>query len=349
MQAKRYQGKLDTLKPEAITELRQLISLIEQFSCDQNLQIRGQLNTGLTAAEMLRDDAGHLTNITLGLAIGLQQIPPEDLQELIPGQKVAAFHFGYDAGRVAVIDQPFRSALHDAELASAALEQLIEDGQFVINELERSNVSPRLKHAFDALHTKLISHKNIVQVGLCNQRCAGQLNAYIDELSGSLFELLRSHVESVFSVLAQFQDWRQFSENAAATRIDKSTVSELTTSARSLALYLKDNGDVADSVPNALETVVDWVEQGDVYDKRDVLGLVRTLENLFSVVAKSALSLASEVKGEARKAAAKLIVVGMIGVVTAGFGVAMGKIPGAEWVESTVNYLKANASSIVPK
>ncbi|WP_139187103.1 hypothetical protein [Rhizobium mongolense] len=65
-----------------------------------------------------------------------------------------------------------------------------------------------------------------------------------------------------------------------------------------------------------------------------MLALTSTLQNFWSLIAKSAL--AKEVASEGRKFVAKAII-GLLAATTAGTLAAFGKVPGAEWIETTVS------------
>ncbi|CAN7266175.1 hypothetical protein [Rhizobium sp. LjRoot258] len=96
---------------------------------------------------------------------------------------------------------------------------------------------------------------------------------------------------------------------------------------------------------DALNTVVRWTEDKQS-DKRDVLALTGTLQNLWSLAAKSAL--AKEVVGEGRKLVAKAIIGVLITATTAGALAALGKIPGAEWIETTYSYFRSADDGVPP-
>ncbi|MGO6908028.1 hypothetical protein ACCS96_49015, partial [Rhizobium ruizarguesonis] len=126
----------------------------------------------------------------------------------------AAFQFGFEGERVVVVDQPLRTRERDRDIAAAALEAATEKGVYVGEQLAQSNCSPRLREAFKSLQDKLEARANIIQVGMYNQTCGRVLRGDVEELSPTLFELLRSHVELVFAAASQFDDWRAFRENA---------------------------------------------------------------------------------------------------------------------------------------
>lgn len=317
VEVRRYLSKVDSLRTADIIALDQLIRVIQ-----------------------IPDEDHGLANLILGMKIGLNQLGPEDVLEATPGQKLAAFTFGFEGDVLKVIDQPILAHVRETEIASAALEAAIEQGEYVNEDLAATNASPRLKDAFVRLQATMASHKNIVQVGARAQICNRLLQGDIDELSPTLFGLLIGHLESVRAALAQFEDWRKYSENAAALNVDPGSVAKLTESTGQLAKQLREEMTGEPSVVEALETVKGWVEGSEQPDKRDVLSLARTLENLWSIVTKAVLAIGRDVVSAGRKMLASAILAALL--LTAPTIVPIvGKIPGGEWVETVYSYFKA--------
>lgn len=125
------------------------------------------------------DDRWNLANLLLGLKIGLNQMGPDELLESLPGQKPAAFQFGFDDDRIVVVDQPLRTLDREKDIAATALEAATEKGVYVGEQLALSNCSPRLRDAFRALQDKREARANIIQVGMYNQTCAASCGAML--------------------------------------------------------------------------------------------------------------------------------------------------------------------------
>ncbi|MCZ7887150.1 MULTISPECIES: hypothetical protein [Agrobacterium] len=293
------------------------------------------------------EDSAYLSRLTSGLKIGLNQVTPDDLLESTPGQKTAAFQFAYNNDLLVVIDQPFQSSERDRDIALAALQSAAEHGEHINTDLEGTNVSPRLRHAFAVLQKTLESHSNVVQVGQQAQLCGRMVNADIGELSGSLAGLLLGHVEMVFNTLSQFEDWRVFCENAASSAFTSETVDGMLVGTRELIVSFRESPSVSPAVVQALETVASWAEDGKT-DKRDLLSLARTIENAMSVVIRSALHFAKDVGTVVRKRAVSGTAWLLIGAAATFIVPALSKVPGAEWLQPASAYLKGLASSSGP-
>lgn len=238
-EVRRFLSKIDSIRIGDVESLERHVAHLRDAAGDRLQAFGHEAPISQPLRSIFQDGIG-LLNISAGLKIGLNQLGPDDLLDLVPGQKTAAFQFGFDDGDLlVVVDQPFRPNQRENDMALAALETVIDHGDYVSSELANTNVSPRLKDAFSKLQDTLLSHKNIVQVGARTQICNRLVNADAEELSSSLFNLLIGHVEMVFSALAQFEQWRIYSENAVATDLDKGSVAQLEESARALVDHLR--------------------------------------------------------------------------------------------------------------
>ena len=342
-ETRRQSSKIDALKSADVDRVEAMVGDLREVASQA---LTSKLSAARPIKSILTDEVG-LTNLISGLRIGLTLLRPEDVLEVVPGQKTAAFQFGIMDDVLTVVDQPLRPHQREEDVALAALEGAIEQGEYVNQDLEKTNVSPRLRDGFLRLQAALVSRSNIVQAGARAQICARFVNAEADELSPSQTALLLGHLEAVSAALAQFQEWRTYCENAFALNVDTDSVSKIADSARALAHEVRKTSAINSSVSDALETVVEWVETEPKPDKRDVLSLVRSLENIWSAVTKALLSLGKEVLSEGRKLAAKAIV-GLL-VTTAAMAIpVLGKLPGSEWIQTAYTFFKGTEPPKVP-
>lgn len=274
----------------------------------------------------------------MGLQIGINLLNPAELEDLIPAQKVAAYQFAFAGERIVVVDQPPPASGPESLISAAANETLIEQGNRILIDLRGSNCSPRLIQAFTALQDRLAEHKNAVQVGMLNNACSKITLASTDELSTTLLELLKAHIEGVYSYLAQDPNWRVFIENSISVKLERNDVDELVITARALAAELEKKADTAEeAVPLALRTVADLADATERPDGRVTLALARTIENLVSLVTRAAAALRSDLFSEARKWVAIIVLGALAGLALS----TIAKVPGAEWVPETVAFVLA--------
>ncbi len=283
-------------------------------------------------------DLGLLNQIA-GLKIGLNQLGPDEILDALPGQKTAAFQFIIDDDIIRVVDQPLRPSSREKDMAMAALEGAIEHGAYVASELAATNLSPRVKEAFQQLQTTMGGYKNIVQVGSRAQICNRLVHGNTEELSSTVFSLLIGHIENVFSALAQFEDWRIYSENAAAMNIDAGSVEKLTQATAELISRLRQEPAVDLSVVEALDMASRWVQDGDQLDNRDVLALTRSWENMWSAVSRIVLGLGRDLISDGRKRVATIILTSLLAM--SGIVPVIAKIPGGSWIETVSSYFKS--------
>ncbi len=340
---RRLHGKIDTISMADVESLERNITRLSELSDLAMRPTAGQMLPGdalrVTDALRLLSEGSVLANYTGGLRIGLIQLEPDELIDRVPGQKLAAFQFGFEDETIVVVDQPILAAEREHGIAMAALEAAIDQGDYVVADLQTSNASPRLKDAYARLQSMMGSYKNIVQIGARAQMCSRIVQAEADELSPALFGQLLGHVEAVFAALSQFSDWREYCENASTVPLDRTAIDDLTRATANIIAEIRQSGAAHPSVVDALETVTDWVAQPATIDKRDVFSLTRTLENLWSIVVKATLSLAKESLAEARKAAAKTVLLVLFATGATVVPI-ISKVPGGEWVQTVYNYLK---------
>lgn len=342
---RRQVAQIDTLDREKVVALERQVEEIRDAA---SLAAYDRSSLQFSSFQSLVTDKVGLLNITAGLKIGLNQLEPDDVLELVPGQKTAAFQFEFREDVLVAVDQLPRTTAREALIAEAALAAAIDHASEVAVDLDRSNCSPRLKDAFARLRRTMETHKNIVQVGQYAHVCNKLLQSELVELSDTQFALLTGHVEMVYSALAQFEDWRVFSDNAASVQVDETLVAKLAEGARETILHMRQNTNVDKSVAEALETATSWVEDVGAVEKRDVLSLARTLENIWSAVSKVLLSIGKETISEGKKAIARAIVVFALLSGTAIFVPALEVIPGAGWVKTVYTYLTTGKGAGTP-
>ncbi len=173
---RRHLSKPDALRLDDVQNLEQRIDSLRDAGNSDSLGFAPASPAARELSAIFADN-GNLKNLTAGMRIGLVQLTPEDVLEATPGQKTAAYQFGFSNGTLTLVDQPLRPLAEEAGIAMAALATAIEHGQYVNEDLVMSNASPRLRSAFTRLHDTMLAYANIVQVGSCAQLCHRQVLA----------------------------------------------------------------------------------------------------------------------------------------------------------------------------
>lgn len=292
--------------------------------------------------EQLLSNCDGLINLINGLIFGLKISQPDTLQEILPEQKAAPYQFAFKDDRLVAVES-------DGTITKAGdlLEVLVEQSERIIRDLHGANCSPRLKEAFLAVHKKLAIGASVIQIGVLNGSCARLVSACADELSATLSALLSAHTAGVSAYVAQSPEWREFAANAIDASLDQETFRTLIDSTRALSSRLREHDPViAPSVTEALDQVAAWADDAQKADGRIVLALTRTLENLASLVMRTVASVGTEIAQEGRKMVAKAVILTLVGAAAFGLGSAVGRIPGAEWLQHSLDYF---AKSSQPK
>lgn len=324
---------VDRLDLRASEELMELAIEIRDL-LDRRLRKSPPLDVSANRYISLIDHVNGLINLINGLIFGVKISSGDDIGDLVPDQKPAPFHFVFEQNRIIARDQ-----LNTSDPAGGVLEVLIEQSDRILRDLQGANCSPRLKDAFVALHEKLVTGRNVLQVGVLNGSCSQLVAACADELSSTLQALLSAHHAGVSAFVAQFPEWRDFAANALETALDGEALNSLASSTRELSDRLKGHEDlIAPSVTDALDQVASWTEGSDRPNGRVVLAIARTLENLASLAMKTLSSFSAEVASEGKKMAAKAVVVILVGTTGAGLVSVMAKVPGAEWIRQSIDY-----------
>ncbi|PJI42632.1 MAG: hypothetical protein CTR54_09035 [Rhizobium sp.] len=329
-------SRADRLSPGDLDTFRAEIDHILRLSNDRGLDRQIRDGDSFRKANLaIEQECISIKNMLAGIQIGLNQMSLDELGSLVPDQKIAAFQFGFDGDSIVVLAQPPSTSEPDASIAAASNEVLVEQGFRIAQDLKGSNCSPRLIQAFEALQGRLTKHKNIVEVGMLNVSCSKVALASADELSNTLLELIKAHIDGVYDYLAQHSEWRIFVENSLSTKLARSEVVDLVNTARSLATHFaSDENSASAKVPQALESVATVADDLHRPDGRVTLALARTIENLISLVTRVAAGLRNDVVSEARKWIARsvLVLAATLALPT------LAKVPGAEWIPDAVSY-----------
>lgn len=250
-----------------------------------------------------------------------------------PHQTLAPYQFSIESERLTVLRQPPHPKAGAENIAASALGMLLLQAEDVAEELKNSN-HRRLERAFSRLKNALGSAANPIEIGMLCATYEAQVTSTSDELSESLLALLMSFTNGVTNYVSQFQEWQQFLENAAETRLEKEDGVDLSHIANVLATELERRQDVEKGVPEALRQVAAWNEKIDT--PRSRLSVGRTVLNVvtvcFNAAVKQPLQKAVEVAGIA------VIVVVLQHAVS--HVAVLSKTPEGEWLRPAVKLIE---------
>ncbi|GEM_PF-5090932 len=200
-----------------------------------------------------------------------------DEEELIlpevPDPEPAPYEFAIVERRIVIVDQP--------EELSAISEKaqlfLLEESNRLLERLAISN-SPHVLAELEELQKRIREVSNIIALGMQNMSFSAYVSAVAEELSDGLAASLLAYSASVGRYVAQFDDWREFSETAASLELPP--LSGLVNLASSVSSVLKDNREVADPiVPSVIDDAVKNLNKNSGKPQAK-LALVRIVGNI---------------------------------------------------------------------
>ncbi|RUM19287.1 hypothetical protein EFQ99_31455 [Rhizobium vallis] len=321
-------------------------------------ETRNDIRTTFTAALKLllnhvRDAEQLGTELDGSAAVPRELAPPDKrtidrLVNLVPEQKLAPVQFKIHEGFLSVDHQPSVASNRDIKSADSAREALVSQGKTVVEELGRSNCDTRFLETIISLQSKLEAADDVIQLGILNISCDEMAKRYDAELSGAVAARLRAHINSVAAYVAQFPDWRRYTENAAVVELDESDIRKSVGIADEIVSSLSDEPELIDpEVPHTIKLIKEAVGDPNRALKRTSYALFRTLENLFSKVFEFGAAFASDLatqtstrlaKWGSRAVAGGLItlVLGWAGALTPIFQ----RLPDAGWLTPAISLMR---------
>lgn len=226
----------------------------------------------------------------------------ERLIGIVPDQKVAPVQFAITSDeRLIVIHQADQPSASDEANVAAAREVLLEQGANIVESLLTSNCDPRLLQAMVRLNERLQDMTDVVQLGIQNISCEELRSSFEPELPVALAAIMKGHSAAINLYVAQFPEWQKFADNANQVELSPDDIRELKDTAALLAQQLEDDENVDPEVPATIKFLADAVSDPARVAKRTSFALLRSLENLISVVFKFVGEAVEETANEAKK------------------------------------------------
>jgi hypothetical protein len=145
------------------------------------------------------------------------------LGRVLPSAQVPApAQFRIDRGRIRVAHQVSRPDSEDTQNVHSASEELLRNGQKIINELSRSNCDKRLIEGFEELQARISSQEDVIRTGITNITCAHLFERSQKELPDAVYGMMQGHSVAVSMYVRQFPEWRRFADQAAAANLEVS-------------------------------------------------------------------------------------------------------------------------------
>lgn len=263
----------------------------------------------------------------------------DDLDRIVPRQQVAPVQFDVVDDRIVIANRAPRTLDADRANIESALEHIKGSGDQLINNLENSNCDRRLLESVKELQSQLFSEGNIIKIGLTNMACGVMGAEFQSELPDAIVAMFNSYSASVSLYVAQFPEWDQFTQKAAAIDLDEDDIAEVDIAAGEVISALADNPELADEeVPKTIAFVRQFLSFPGASSKRAAFAMIRTIENLVSSILRHSVNFFSkttEKTVEGGSTLASKVIIGLLGIAlmgASGIGPAAVRA-GAPWVK----------------
>lgn len=275
-----------------------------------------------------------------------------DLERIVPRQQVAPVQFDIVDNRIIVSELEPKTDEADRNNIQSALEHICGSGDNLLKNLENSNCDRRLLESVKELHSQLTSNGNIVKIGLTNMACGVMGAQFKDELPDAISGMLNAYNSSISLYVAQFPDWDQFTQKAAAIDLDEDDVAEVDIVVGDIIETLAKNPALADpEVPKTIAFIRQFLAFPGNSSKRAAFAMIRTIENLVSSVVRYSIeffSKTAEKVVDVGSTAASRVIVGLLGIAlmgASGIGPAALRA-GAPWVSQAAEVVKKQIEKV---
>lgn len=277
----------------------------------------------------------------------------DDLERIVPDQQIAPVQFDIKDSRIVISHRPPKVSNEDRSNIKAAFEHIKQSGERLINSLEKSNCDRRLLDSVKELQNQLCSESNIVKLGLMNIACGLMSTQFQPELPAAIVGMFSAHSASISLYVAQFPEWEQFTKKAASIDLDDDDIADIKNASTEVISVLVKNPSIVDSdVPKTISLVSQFLSFPASSSKRAALAILKTLENLVSVIIRHCISFigkTAEKTVESASTVASKVIVGLLGIAlvsATGIGSAAYRT-GAPWVQQAAEIVQRHIDKVL--
>jgi hypothetical protein len=282
------------------------------------------------------------------------------LKSILPTQKIAPLQFEIVHDKIKILSRSSKAEEFKAEEFSvspvlAAKTEILELGDQIVLELERSNCDRRLLDAISKTQGQIISEENIVRIAISGMYCGNLAKEFQAELAGAVDVMLSTYSITIGMYAAQFPEWRGFLENSASAQIDESDLSDIQSTMLSLADNLESNLNHVDpEVPRTLREIGQFIQHPRQSAKRMAFAAVRTAENLVISIWKHSadflMKTLDKTKETGSSIASKAVLYSLIGIAlsaAAGISPLTSKIPEMGWMRNAIELVERQRTRLM--
>lgn len=209
-----------------------------------------------------------------------------DLERLTPKQKNAPLQFEFSDGYLRLKPQISNAKTKKDEInVISARQSLNLDVQSLILTLNESNSDPRLIVALEEISQVIASNCDVIKLGFLSFTCDSLFVRFSEQLSDIASARFLALSTGLGMYVAQFSQWREFVENASESNVQDSDLDNAYDIGVEMIPALKNARDLVDpEVPKSIQLLLEATKNPKLSRNRALYGMIRTLENLFSVI-----------------------------------------------------------------
>jgi hypothetical protein len=285
------------------------------------------------------------------------------LRRMVPEQKLAPAIFSIEDQKLVLVKQPARGDAEDYNNIERARDALVDRGKSILEALERSNCDRRVMESLRELQNGLAAQDNIIELGLLNLGVERICKGAAAELPDALIGAIEGHTTGVGMYVAQFPEWKRFSENAAAIDLTATDIERIGGAAQSVIDHLALQPEIADAeVPKTLKALRALIDDPKTASKRAAFAVLRTIENLVAKVYEYGADFlgktATKISDKLSTATSHVVIGSLMALAlaaTANLGGVTGKVAEAAWMRTAAQIVKkqieelAKSATTLPK
>jgi hypothetical protein len=277
------------------------------------------------------------------------------LKSIMPVQKIAPLQFEIVQDQLKILSRSRKSEEFALSPVLAAKTEILELGDQIVLELQRSNCDRRLLEAISKTQGQILSEQNIVRIAISGIYCGNLAKAFQPELAGAVDVMLSTYSMTIGMYAAQFPEWRSFLENSASAEIDESDLSVIQSTITSLADNLERNPGLVDpEVPRTLREISQFIQHPRQSAKRMAFAAIRTAENLIISIWKHSADFLGRTLEKTKEVgssiASKAVVYSLITIAlgaAAGISPLISKIPEMGWMRNAIELVERQGTRLM--
>jgi hypothetical protein len=213
------------------------------------------------------------------------EITAHNLRDIVPDQKIGPVQFAFKNRVLSVRHSPAVISDVDKKSALAARKSLLQNGEWILNNLRSSNQDPRLIETLEEHQGRLRKNSDIIQLGISSLSCQMTFDRFEQEMPEAVATRMQAYTIGNGMYLGQFPDWIRFSENAAIAEYSERDVQLIYSAGVDLIGELIGVQEVVSpEVPRTLTWILNTIRDPRLAVRRAVFAAIRSLENFVSKI-----------------------------------------------------------------